>query len=58
VAKVRDRFAAQQPMYDAAIDRWAGWRPTSPEACSSATTGPAMPLGPLPRLDRLAGHRR
>jgi hypothetical protein len=32
VAKVGDRLAALQPVYDAVIDRWAGWRLTSPGA--------------------------
>jgi hypothetical protein len=39
VAKVGDRFAALQPVYDAVVDRWAGWRPTSPAASSCATIG-------------------
>jgi len=27
VAKVGDRFAALQPVYEAVIDRWVGWTP-------------------------------
>jgi hypothetical protein len=51
VAKVGDRFAALQPVYDAVIDRWAGWRATSPAAFSCATTGgrsTARPTSPAP----------
>ena len=39
VAKVGDRFAALQPVYDAVIDRYGAWTPTSPAACRCATTG-------------------
>jgi putative transposase len=39
VAKVGDRFAALQPVYDAVIDRGAALTPTSPAASSCATTG-------------------
>jgi hypothetical protein len=36
----------------------AGSTRTWPVGCRYATTGAAVSLGPLPRLDRLAGHQR
>jgi hypothetical protein len=39
VAKVGNRFAALQPVYDAVIDRWGRLTPTSPRVCSCGTTG-------------------
>ena len=51
VAKVGDRFAALQPVYDAVIDRWGRLTPTSPAASSCATTGArntAQPTSPAP----------
>jgi hypothetical protein len=51
VAKLGDRFAALQPVYDAVIDRWATWTPTSPAAWRCDTTGDrntARPTSPAP----------
>ena len=51
VAKVGDRFAALQPVYDAVIDRWAASTPTSPAAWRCGTTGgrnTARPTSPAP----------
>jgi HTH-like domain len=39
VAKVGDRFAALQPVYDAVIDRWGRLDADIAAACSCATTG-------------------
>ena len=39
VAKVGDRFAALQPVYDAVIDRWAASTRTWPVGSACATTG-------------------
>jgi hypothetical protein len=59
VAKVGDRFAALQPVYDAVIDRW-GRRDAGPGSWPvvAARLGAAVALGALPGLDRLAGHQR
>jgi putative transposase len=58
VAKVGDRFAALQPVYDAVIDRFGACAPTWLAGSRWAMTGPAIPLDPLPGLDRLARHHR
>jgi hypothetical protein len=39
VAKVGDRFAALQPVYDAVTDRWGQLGPTSPAGSSCGMTG-------------------
>jgi len=58
VAKVGDRFAALQPVYDAVIDRWGHLDADIARAWSCDTTGTAIPLGPLHRFPGLAGHQR
>jgi hypothetical protein len=39
VAKIGDRFAALQPIYDAVTDRFGGRRKTSPAVWNCGTTG-------------------
>src|SRR5829696_9477395 len=56
--KVGDRFAALQPVYDAFVDRWAASARTWPRPVVAARLGAAIPLRPLPGLDRPAGHQR
>ena len=58
MAKVGDRFAALQPVYDAVIDRWGRRDADVARGLRCATTGDPIPLGPLPGLDQLAGDRR
>ena len=58
VAKVGDRFAALQPVYDAVTDRWAGSAQTSPAGSSCAMTGDPLSLGPRHRLAGLARDHR
>ena len=59
VAKVGDRFAALQPVYDAVIDRWGRLDADVARGLAApARLGTAIPLGPLHRLAGLAGHQR
>ena len=61
VAKVGDRFAALQPVYDAVVDRFGGLGPDVARGLSLRHDwglGTAVPLRPLSGLDRLAGDRR
>jgi hypothetical protein len=60
VAKIGDRFAALQPVYDADIDRFGGLPEgrCGPRDRAALGLGTAVALGPLPGLDRLAGDRR
>jgi hypothetical protein len=68
VAKVGDRFAALQPVYDAVVDRWASSARTSPAAWRCGTTGArntARPTSPArspgsgsPTARRSWGSRR
>ncbi len=54
VAKVGNRFAALQPVYDAVIDRFGGLGPDVARGSSSATTGAAN-IGPTISRARSTG---
>jgi putative transposase len=59
VAKVGDRFAALQPVYDAVVDRWGRLDADVARGLQlPPRLGAAIPLGPLHRLTGLAGHQR
>ena len=59
VAKVGDRFAALQPVYDAVIDRWGRLAADVARGLELRHDwGLAIPLGALHRLPGLAGHHR
>jgi putative transposase len=47
VAKLGDRFAALQPVYDAVINRWAGWTPMWLVACRCGMTGDRNTARPI-----------
>jgi hypothetical protein len=52
VAKVGDRFAALQPVYDAVTDRWAASTLTSPAAWRCGTTGSSSGSSGMIKLAR------
>jgi len=55
VAKVGDRFAALQPVYDAVTDRWGRLDADTARGLELRHDwGPPIPLGPLHRLAGLA----
>jgi hypothetical protein len=59
VAKIGDRFAALQPVYDAVVDRWGPARSRCrPRPGAPPRLGPPVSLGPLCRLVGLARDRR
>ena len=57
VAKIGDRFAAPQPVYDAVVDRWGRLEGDIARGLQLGHDGRSI-ARTTSGLDRLAGHRR